>query len=53
MTDAVSPRPARNIIIDNVLAEGIFRQPKAVNMRSPHRHQAHYQRGADLELSIL
>ncbi|WP_228736872.1 ArsR family transcriptional regulator, partial [Klebsiella variicola] len=27
------------MIIDNVLAEGIFRQPKAVNMRSPHRHQ--------------
>ncbi|WP_228740131.1 ArsR family transcriptional regulator, partial [Klebsiella variicola] len=26
------------MIIDNVLAEGIFRQPKAVNMRSPHRH---------------
>ncbi|MCS6397096.1 ArsR family transcriptional regulator [Klebsiella quasipneumoniae subsp. similipneumoniae] len=30
----------KNIIIDNVLAEGIFRQPKAVNMRSPHRHRA-------------
>ncbi|WP_218802886.1 ArsR family transcriptional regulator [Klebsiella quasipneumoniae] len=28
------------MIIDNVLAEGIFRQPKAVNMRSPHRHRA-------------
>ncbi|WP_228741278.1 ArsR family transcriptional regulator, partial [Klebsiella quasipneumoniae] len=28
------------IIIDNVLAEGIFRQPKAVSMRTPHRHRA-------------
>ncbi|WP_371329311.1 ArsR family transcriptional regulator [Klebsiella quasipneumoniae] len=34
------PSPARKIIIDNVLAEGIFRQPKAVNMRSPHHHRA-------------
>jgi hypothetical protein len=34
----------KNIIIDIVLAEGIFRQPKAVNLRSPHRHRAQLQR---------
>ncbi|HIE8865227.1 MULTISPECIES: ArsR family transcriptional regulator [Klebsiella] len=27
------------------MAEGIFRQPKALNMRSPHRHRTQTQRG--------
>ncbi|HGW3453217.1 ArsR family transcriptional regulator [Klebsiella quasipneumoniae] len=27
------------------MAEGIFRQPKAVSMCSPHRHRAQYLRG--------
>nr|WP_322951049.1 hypothetical protein [Klebsiella quasipneumoniae] len=27
------------------MAEGIFRQPKAVSMRSLHRHRAQYLRG--------
>ena len=39
------PRPVKNIIIDIVTAEMIFRQPKAVNLRSPQRHLTQLQRG--------
>lgn len=39
------PRPVKNIIIDIVLAEMIFRQPKAENLRSPQRHLTQLQRG--------
>lgn len=39
------PRPVKNIIIDIVLAEMFFRQPKAVNLRSPQRHLTQLQRG--------
>ncbi|MCD9840928.1 ArsR family transcriptional regulator [Klebsiella pneumoniae] len=35
----------KNIIIDIVLAQIIFRQPKAVNLRSPQRHLTQLQRG--------
>ncbi|EIW3860712.1 TPA: hypothetical protein L7504_000579 [Klebsiella pneumoniae] len=35
----------KNIIIDIVLAGMIFRQPKAVNLRSPQRHLTQLQRG--------
>ncbi|MGK3282239.1 ArsR family transcriptional regulator [Klebsiella pneumoniae] len=35
----------KNIVIDIVLAEMIFRQPKAVNLRSPQRHLTQLQRG--------
>ncbi|HBT4746141.1 TPA: ArsR family transcriptional regulator [Klebsiella pneumoniae] len=35
----------KNIIIVIVLAEMIFRQPIAVNLRSPQRHLTQLQRG--------
>ncbi|MEX7587390.1 ArsR family transcriptional regulator, partial [Klebsiella pneumoniae] len=34
-----------NIIIDIVMEEMIFRQPKAVNLRSPKSHLTQLQRG--------
>ncbi len=43
----------KNIIIDIVLAEMIFRQPKAVNLRSPQRHLTQLQRGRGVkEVSV-
>ncbi|MCX2581583.1 ArsR family transcriptional regulator [Klebsiella pneumoniae] len=35
----------KRIIIDIVLAERLFRQPKAVNLRSHQRHLTQLQRG--------